>query len=144
MSNTVKKDQEDDYQALYEELESRYGAGLAQQIVDEIKKTEDKGYIPDFMPVKALSEALEIFRPEAQTALKRLKAFRACQSSPSKDVVDLDEKRILSDFARKWGCYRQVQHGFYTLYHRAMQEIEVPDTDQYRKISMPPKMRQAA
>ena len=54
MSNTDKKNQEMSQQALYEQLEVRYGAGLAQEIVDQIKKTEDQDNKPEFMAVKPI------------------------------------------------------------------------------------------
>lgn len=54
MSNTDKNNQEANLQALYEQLEVRYGAPLAQEIVDQIKKTEDQDNKPEFMAVISL------------------------------------------------------------------------------------------
>ena len=50
---------EDELQALYEELECRYGPALAQSIIDEIRKADNPAYKPDYMPVKLMSEVME-------------------------------------------------------------------------------------
>ena len=76
MSNTMQKDKEQGYIALYEELEARYGAALAQQIVDQIKKADKQDNRPEYMAVKAVSETLELFRGQTRQTLQKLKQVR--------------------------------------------------------------------
>lgn len=64
MSIKTLETKENDYQALYEMLEVRYGPALAQSIIDEIRKADDPAHIPDYMGVKMLSEVLESMQPD--------------------------------------------------------------------------------
>lgn len=142
MSNTDKKSQEMSQQALYEQLEVRYGAGLAQEIVDQIKKTEDQDNKPEFMAVKALSEVLEMFRAEAQDIVKKLKVERS--KSFSVEVANLDAKRLQNDLNNIFECYWLVQHSFYKAYNKALKICEVPETYRYDKYTKPTEMKMAA
>lgn len=142
MSNTDKKNQEMSQQALYEQLEVRYGAGLAQEIVDQIKKTEDQDNKPEFMAVKALSEVLEAFRAEAREIVKKLKIERS--KGYSADIANLDAKRLQNDLNNIFECYWLVQHGFYKSYNKALKICEVPETYRYDKYTKPTEMKMAA
>ncbi len=142
MSNTDKKNQEMSLQALYEQLEVRYGAGLAQEIVDQIKKTEDQDNKPEFMAVKALSEVLEVFRADAQEIVKKLKIERS-KPLPS-EIANLEAKRLQNDLNNIFDCYWLVQHGFYKAYNRAMKVCEIPTTYRYDKYTKPTEMKMAA
>lgn len=141
MCTTEKKPQETGISALQEELELRYGPGLAQQIADQIRQIEDPAYVPDFMAVKALSEALEIFRAEAKGTVLRLKAGKAVKRA---GVIDLDEKRLERDLNRLFACYREAQRGFYILFDRAMKACQCPENRSYKRYSLPTEMKQAA
>ena len=142
MSNTDKKNQETSLQALYEQLEVRYGAGLAQEIVDQIKKTEDQDNKPEFMAVKALSEVLEVFRADAQEIVKKLKAERS--RGLSVDIANLDEKRLQKELSSIFKSYWLVQHSFYKSYNKALKICEVPETYRYDKYTKPTEMKMAA
>lgn len=142
MSNTDKKNQKTSLQALYEQLEVRYGAGLAQEIVDQIKKTEDRDNKPEFMAVKALSEVLEVFRGEAKEITKKLKVERV-RSFPN-DIANLEEKRLQNDLSNIFKCYWLVQHSFYKAYNKALKICEVPETYRYDRYTKPTKMKIAA
>jgi len=138
MSNTIKNDQEMSLQVLYEELETRYGAGLAQAIIDQIKKADDQNTKPDFMAVKAVSEALELFRGETREIVRKLKNLEI--SNLSADIANLEEKRLQNNLERLFDCYWVTQQAFYTLYKRALKICEVPETYRYDKYTRPTKM----
>jgi len=142
MSNIIKQNQKTSLEALYDELEGRYGPAVAQEIVDQVKKTEDQDNQPEFMAVKALSETLELFRGEAQEIVRKLKLER------SKDflgnIENLEIKRLQNDLKTTWNCYWTVQHGFYKSYNKAMKMCEVPATYRYDKYTQPTKMKMAA
>ena len=142
MNNTDNKNQEISLEALYEQLEVRYGAGLAQEIVDQIKKTEDQDNKPEFMAVKALSEVLEVFRGEAQEIAKNLKSERS-KALPTK-VTSLEEKRLQNELTTLLKSYWLVQHGFYKAYNKALKICEVPETYRYDKYTKPTEMKIAA
>ena len=142
MSNTDKKNQEMSQQALYEQLEVRYGAGLAQEIIDQIKKTEDQDNKPEFMAVKAISEVLELFRSEAQDIVKKLKIERS--KAFSANIATLEAKRLQNDLESIFECYWLVQHGFYKSYNKALKICEVPTTYRYDKYTKPTEMKMAA
>lgn len=139
MSNTIKKDEKEGFQALYEELEIRYGAGLAQEIVDQIKKTEDDTYKPEYMQVKALSEVLEVVRLDTKESVKKLKS-RRFKDLPDQITV-LEEKRLQREFDHLWKCYMTVQKGFYRLYNRGLKICEMPETYRYNRHTKPTKMK---
>ena len=138
MSNTVKKNQETSLQALYEELELRYGPAMAQEIIDQVKKTEDQDNKPEYMAVKALSEAVEIFRADAQEIVKKLRNIKS-DELPA-DIASLEEKRLQDELKRIFNCYWIAQHSFYTLYKRAISGCEVPVKNRYDRHTKPIKM----
>ncbi len=138
----IIKDQKASLQALYEQLEVRYGAGLAQEIVDQIKKTEDQDNKPEFMAVKALSEVLEVFRSDAQEIVKKLKIERS-KPLPT-EIANLDAKRLQNDLNNIFECYWLVQHSFYKSYNKALKICEVPETYRYDKYTKPTEMKMAA
>ncbi len=82
---TINEIHESDHQALFEELEARYGSAVAQGIIDQIRKVEapDLKGTPDYMAVKACSEMLELFRGEAQVG-KRIQTYLSA-------VLDINE-----------------------------------------------------
>lgn len=141
MLNT-KKDQEASLQALYEQLEVRYGAGLAQEIVDQIKKTEDQDNKPEFMAVKALSEVLEVFRADAQEIIKKLKIERS-KPLPT-EIANLEAKRLQNNLNDIFKSYWLVQHSFYQSYNKALKICEVPTTYRYDRYTKPTEMKMAA
>ena len=138
MSNTVKKNQEISLQALYEELELRYGPAMAQEIIDQVKKTEDQDNKPEYMAVKALSEAVEIFRVDAQGIVKKLKNIKS--NDLPDDIANLEEKRLQNELKRIFSCYWIAQHSFYTSYKRAIKGAEVPVKYRYDRYTKPEKM----
>ena len=138
MSNTIKKNQETSLQALYEELELHYGPAMAQEIIDQVRKTEDQDNKPEYMAVKALSEAVEIFRADAQEIVKKLKNIKS-NDLPA-EVASLEEKRLQNELNHIFDCYWIAQHSFYTLYDRAIKGAEVPVKYRYDRYTKPEKM----
>lgn len=146
MSKTEYKYDENSLLALYEELEVRFGPALAQSIVDEIKKVNegDQDNDQDYMAIKALSEVVELFRREAKHALKTLKAAKGCSKNLPEDIPSLAGERARRDLERKLACYHVAQKGFYTLYRRALKNMEFPHQKKYQKVWMPETMSKAA
>ena len=142
MSNTATKKQKASLEALQAELEVRYGPAIAQEIIDQIKKTDDQDNKPEFMAVKALSEALEIFRGEAQEIIKKLKIERS--KGFGENVKSLEMKRLQDELKTILNFYWVVQHVFYKSYQKAMKICEIPATYRYDKYTQPTKMKIAA
>ena len=121
MSKIGRINTENDYQNLFEELERRYGPAIAQDLIDQIMKIEeDQTQKPDYMGVKALSEALELMRLDVRNAINRLKALRHQKDLLPDGVLDLDEKRMEMRLEDLLTCYRVLMHGFYRSYRQAM------------------------
>lgn len=121
MSNIQEKQEEADWQLLYEQLERRYGPALAQDIVDQIRKAESSAETPDYMVLKALSEACELFRCEARAAVRALRSR----------VTD-DEEQRRRDLEIAFRCYRRSQRGFSRLSRRFMGAYVPVPSDTYR------------
>ena len=121
MSPTKRTTPESDYQALYEELERRYGPGLAQEILDQIKKVEkpNDNNPPGFMQVKALSETTELFRKETRKALREMKESKK-NYDDNKDVINMAYERAKQDCDAYFKGYLISQKSFYCLYRKAM------------------------
>lgn len=113
----------DDF-ALAEDLERRFGPAMAQQIMDELKKAEKPKKVAsgfDYIGAKALSEASEIYRREAQTALRRYKLWKGECGITMKDVVDMEGAFLKKEFQRSFDFYRRFNKGFFIIYRQAMQ-----------------------
>jgi hypothetical protein len=135
MYENTNKQTKSDYRALQEELERRYGPGLAQDIVDQIRKAEIAEYVPGYMPVKAVSEVVEVFRAETRNALHKLKSCRKQVAANDDAGISLENERIRHEYERLYDLYFQAQRGFYRLYKKAMSACteEAPATRRYRK-----------
>jgi len=150
MCKQTKRPQDNDYQTLQEELEQRYGLGMAQEIIDQIKKAELPQHVPDFMPVKVLSETTETFRGEVKEAVKGLKTAKHLGNykakEPTSNVIHLEEERLERDLAHLWECYYASQRAFYTLYHKAIAAYveEQPARKKYTYKSTPIEMKTVA
>ena len=145
MSNTLKEKQENSLLALYEELEVRFGPALAQSIVGEIKKVNegDQDNDQDYMAAKALSEVVELFRRETRNTLKAFKAAQDRINGLPKNIPSLAGERARRDLERKLACYYIAQKAFYTLYRRALKEMEYPGK-KYQTVHLPEMMNKAA
>lgn len=124
MCKNIKETNEQDLMALYEELEGRYGVALAQQIVDEVRKSEDKDFIPEYVGAKSLSEALEYIRPQAHKAFKSLKQAELEKSELPCNVASLNIKRAEQNFNRLFGAYILVKSVYWAFYKQIMSDIE--------------------
>lgn len=124
MCKDLKKTSEQDLQALYEVLEGRYSPDLAQQIVDEIKKAENPVYLPDYVAVKSISEAVEVIRPKTLKALKSLKQAKLAESDLPDGVESLNLKRAGQGFERLLGAYLLAKGTYRDFYTRIMDDVQ--------------------
>lgn len=132
MNVDKRQEQKPDYQALQDELELRYGAAMAQEIIDEIRKVEDPDFLPDYITVKAASEVLEFFRAKTKEKLGILTLRRMAGVWTAPGIIDLDDKRMEKEVATFFGLYFQAQHIFYRLYARAMSQYTANAPKAYR------------
>ncbi|NCC23184.1 MAG: hypothetical protein EOM26_12115 [Alphaproteobacteria bacterium] len=130
-----------DYEALQDELERRYGPSLAQDIVDQIRRAEDEDFIPEYMAVKAASEALELFREETRQALRKLR--QASTTSAANDngrLVNFEAAKLRTEFERRLGLYFVSQYGFYRMYRKALKKYSLPGYEKSREQEMARKI----
>ncbi len=114
--------------ALMEDLERRYGPAMAQDILDQLKKAEGMcgpKSVPDYLSVKTLSEGEEMYRLDAQEALKRLKAWRRGHTESRQGVVEFEGAFLLKEFERSFSFYLRFHKGYHVLYRQAMQAYKV-------------------
>lgn len=109
-----------DYSALQEELERRYGPGLAQDIVEQIIKSEEPENVPGYMAVKAVSEVMELFRNEARDTLRELKIFKGAIVANDNDVLYLEAQRLRRKSEHYLALYFLARQSFYRMYHKAI------------------------
>lgn len=126
MSNTIKNITEKDNQALLEELENRYGAAVAQAIMDQIEKARLTGQAPDCLLVKALCDMNEMFRGEAQAKAVELRQSRNKWARHGENVMPMDKPALEVEFNkiyRLWWITMKVFHPFYKM---ALAEAQTP------------------
>lgn len=147
MNKTTKEQTKtDDYSILQEELENRYGPAMAQEIIDQVKKTEKTNEMPDYMNFHAMSEILENLRKETQESLKSLKLHRKSGQKQGRGVINFEETKAETEFERLFGLYCKAQKAFYRMYRSAMAAHveEVPSWKKYHKTNPTPEMAKAA
>lgn len=120
---------------LIEDLERRFGPAMAQQIMDELKKAEKPKKVAsgiDYMSAKTLSEASEMYRRDAQTALRRYKNWKGECGVAMQDVVDMEGAFLKKEFQRSFDFYRRFNKGFFTVYRQAMQTYKTGSYAPYK------------
>lgn len=129
MFDITKKIDENQDQALQEDLERRFGPALAQQIMDELKKAENPNKkvaaAVDYIGAKTLSEAAEIYLHDAKTALRRYRYWKDGCGIALKGVVDMEGMFLKKEFKRTFDFYRRFNRGFFIVYRQAMQTYKV-------------------
>ena len=120
MSKTTEENHQSDNEALFEELSIRYGCAMAQQIIDEINLAKSNTDEPDYMPVKACSELLELFRGEAQELLAQLKAGRDKWGAKGAKISFIEKRKLEADFRHIYRLYWVSMKLFYPLYNEAL------------------------
>lgn len=116
MNNTIENTEHDEKQALMAELEKRYGEAVAQEIIDQIERATAETTVPDYMPFKASTEMLELFRGEAQALSKELKMMR--QSRKEGKIAYICERTLEIEFNRVFRLYWTSMKLHYALYHK--------------------------
>ena len=143
MTEIVKKFLNKDDLALMEDLERRYTApGVAQHIFDQIKKAEsrDQGTETkiDYMSAKAISEAGELYRKEAQETLKRLKVIKRNSLNAANDVVKWEDKALEKEFRKFFDFFLRCNKAYFVIYRQAMKTYKTGTYVPYKpkKISL--------
>jgi hypothetical protein len=101
---------------------------MAQDIMDQIRKAEglnNPKTAPDYLSVKTLSEGEELYRRDAQEALKRLKMWKRGKTESRKDVVEFEGAFLLKEFERSFAFYMRFHKGYHVLYRQAMHAYKV-------------------
>lgn len=132
MFDFIEKNAKGDDTALREDLERRYGPAMAQDILDQLKKTDSLQECPEYLSVKTLSEGEEIYRREAQASLKRLKAWKRGKGQGHKGVVEFEGAFLQKEFQRSFGFYLRFHKGYHVLYHQAMEAYKTKAYVPYR------------
>ena len=123
MSNTdMRRLTKADRRDLAETLQARFGYEGVEELVERVARTEASQGRPDYMPLKACSEMLEVLRALAQAVLGRLKERKAVwdQAGLCPSVCSLEVYKLRLGLAHTYRLYRLCAGQFYPLYHRAL------------------------
>lgn len=136
---------ERDHEVLFEELEKRYGAAVAQGIIDQIKRVEGGEQVTDYMVVKAFSETMNLFRGEAQGLLHEIRGLR--ERRDGTNLRYMEERRLETEFKRIFRLYWISMKLFYPLYGAALtaaRQPKFPTREASRQASGDPLCRRLA
>lgn len=122
---TIEKNYKKDDLALAEDLERRYGPAMAQDILDQLNKAEGCSGPADYLSVKTLSEGEELYRRDAQEALKRLKESKLAKVKTRAGVIEFEGAFLLKEFERSFAFYLRFHKGYHVLYRQAMQAYKI-------------------
>jgi hypothetical protein len=120
MTKTTEENHQSDNEALFEELSIRYGCAIAQDIIDHINLAKENTGEPDYMPVKASSEMLELFRGEARELLAQLKAGRDKWGAKGAKISFIEKRKLEAEFRHIYRLYWVSMKQFYPLFDDAM------------------------
>ena len=146
MSTKTNPHTQNEYWALQEELEQRYGPGLAQEIIDQIKKADDPDDVPPYMAVKTLSEATEIFRKDTRQKVKEVRTSKDIKKASAKNVISFSAERQMRELEHMLALYFQCQQTFYRLYRKTLAAYieEMPGQKRYQLRPYEPVISRAA
>ena len=125
MFENIEKTYKGNDLALREDLERRYGPAMAQDILDQLKKADASKGTADYLSVKTLSEGEEMYRRDAQEALKRLKTWKRGKAESREGVVEFEGPFLQKEFERSFSFYLRFHKGYHVLYRQAMQAYKV-------------------
>ena len=114
------KNRERDLASLRKELSRRYGDVAADEIIASIARGESGQTAPHCLITKACGDMLDVFRRDARTLLRQLKAERKKIAPENEKVSDLGVRRLEQEFRHIYRVYWISMKLFYPAYHRAM------------------------
>jgi len=138
------KNCQNDMQALFEELEARFGTKKAQEIIDQAKMVRSSQTKPGYMIVKTYSEMLELFRGEAQGILAQLKNGKEKWSGEGSKISFLDKRKLEAEFRRVYRLYWVSMKLFYPSYDQAMAAYQKKINAPFSRAPLSTDMRMAA
>jgi hypothetical protein len=109
-----------DQNALRDALTKRFGDKIANDVIEQIELIKSSGKTPDYMPVKACSEMMELFRGEAQVIARKLKQDHGQWDDEGANIAHLEKRKLEMEFRHVFRLYWTSMKLFYPLYRRAM------------------------
>lgn len=126
MNNTIRLIDDNDIQLLQDELEQRYGPAAAQDIIDQLLKTQRQDDVTSCLLVKALCDMTGLFREEAKETLAAFRASRATPARYGDNVLSLEASRLEQKFRKIYRLYWISMKLYYPLYGTALAEMRLP------------------
>ncbi len=144
MKTTTIKNSQNDMQALFKELEARFGTKKAQEIIDQAKMARSGHKKPGYMIVKTYSEMLEMFRGEAQGILAKLKQGKVKWQENGAKISFLEKRKLEAEFRRVYRLYWVSMKLFYPSYDQAMAAYQKKINAPFSSAPISTDMRMAA
>ena len=138
------KNRQNDMQALFAELEARFGTKKAQEIIDQAQMARSSQSKPGYMIVKTYSEMLELFRGEAQSILTQLKDGKEKWSGEGSKISFLEKRKLEAEFRRVYRLYWVSMKLFYPSYEQAMAAYQKKINAPFSTAPQSTEMRMAA
>ena len=126
MRNTIEDITRKDRQVLSEELERRYGAGAAQEIMDQLERVRVSGHVPDCLLVKTLCDLNELFRSEAKALAAHVRQCRTRWSCHGNKITPIEQPVLEAEFRKITRLWWVTMKMFYPCYKRALTEAQKP------------------
>lgn len=129
----IETKQNSDLQKLQNELERQYGPGVAQDIIDRIRKNGPVAKTLDYMDVKAMSELAERFRAQAMMAVWRLREWRKTQNKPAyqQNLIQLEGLFLERQCVDAIALYRMANKTYFAMYREAMASFLIGKASTY-------------
>jgi len=124
--NTALKQTEIDYTKLQEELESKYSVAIAQDIIDQLRKSQNATNEPEYMDVKTMSELVEKFRAQANLAIWRMREWRQRPKANRYQVSLIDMEGVFLERQCRDAIklYREANTTYFAMFRRAMAAVK--------------------
>lgn len=132
MSNNLGKHDVAGFEDLFDDLQSRFGAEQAREIIETSFQPSAKSDL-SILAVKALGDLLHLYRTEAKELLHSLRYDDQSQQN----IICLHAHKCKKDFRRIFRLYWLTMQAFYPAYASAIKMLDHPAHLSWSKADAP-------
>lgn len=120
---------------LQEHLEQRYGPAFSQQIIEEIRKTEQLSMPApvDMSAMKEMGQFVSMFRAQAVQALWRMRSWRKkeCAAVSNRMFLDMEGEFLARQLSDALSLYRESNRHYHEAVKETMRYLKAPYYSQH-------------